>query len=80
MSRDRALQTKDMDVLKEGDSALVQHKATRGTLKDYSLKHNVEMRWNLSEDAHRDMIFELKIDDYTVLLDAEEVLRTVRWV
>ena len=71
---------KDMDVLREQDSARDQHKQTRGSLRDYSGRHVVEMYWNLSEEAKKDMIFKLRIDDKEVLLDAEQVSRYLRWV
>jgi len=78
--RDGQLTEKDMEVLKEGDSALDQHRKTRGEVKDYSMKHRVEIFWDLNDEAKRERIFKLRIDDYEVLLDAEEVARTIRWV
>ena len=78
--RTTKLTTKDMDVLREQDSARDQHKQTRGSLRDYSGQHVVEMYWNLSEEAKKDMIFKLRIDDKEVLLDAEQVSRYLRWV
>ena len=78
--RNTKLSTKDMDVLREQDSARDQHKQTRGSLRDYSGRHVVEMYWNLSEEAKKDMIFKLRIDDKEVLLDAEQVSRYLRWV
>lgn len=74
------LTNKDMSVMREADSALVQHKQTRGVLRDYAVRHRVEMRWDLNEEAIRDQIFELKIDNYTVLLDWEEMQRLGRWI
>lgn len=75
------LTAKDMSVLREGDSIREQVKApAKGVLRDYSLNHRVEMRWDLNEEANRDRIFELKIDDYTVLLDYEEFLRYGRLI
>ena len=78
--RDGQLTTKDMSVLKENQSAVDQHGANRDVLKDYSMKHRVEVIWDLNEDSKRDFMFQLKIDDYTVVLDKEEVLRVLRWV
>lgn len=78
--RTTKLTTKDMDMVREQDSARDQHKQTRGSLRDYSGKHVVEMYWNLSEEAKKDMIFKLRIDDKEVLLDAEQVSRYLRWV
>ena len=74
------LTAKDMSVLRERDSAYVEHKLTSGILRDYSLQHRVEMQWDLNVDAQRDRIFRLKVDNLEVLLDAEEVLRMIRWV
>lgn len=74
------LTEKDMQVTAEMDATKVQAKKTKGTLKDYSLRHNVEMRWDLNEDAIRDQMFILKIDDYEVILDWEEVQRYGRWI
>ena len=80
MSRRTSLSTKDMEVLYEGDSAKTQHKSDNGLLKDYSMNHRVEIQWNLNDEAKKEKIFRLIIDDYEVLLDAEEVMRTIRWV
>ena len=35
---------------------------------------------DLNEEANKDMIFRLTVDDYEVLLDAEQLMRAVRWV
>lgn len=78
--RDKTLTTKDMSVLREGDSARTQHKSNHGSLKDYSLKHKVRVEWDLNDDAKQEKIFKLRVDDKSVLLDAEEVVRVVRWV
>lgn len=74
------LTLKDMSTLREADSARTQHKMSRGNVRDYSLQHRVEVRWNLNDEAIRDRMFELKIDDYTVVLDAEQMMRYLRWV
>jgi hypothetical protein len=71
---------KDMGVMREQDSAKVEHKSTKGFLRDYSLQHRVEIDWDLNVEAERDRIFKLKVDDYEVLLDAEQVLRYLRWL
>jgi hypothetical protein len=73
-------QHKDTATLREGDRTTVQHKSTRGTLRDYSLKHRVSMEWEFSEEGRMDLMFKLKIDDYEVILDSEEILRLLRWV
>lgn len=75
------LTQKDMSVLREGDVAKLQRERGHGSLRDHSLNHKVEMRWDLNEDAKRDLIFELKIDDnITVLLDWEAMQRLGRWI
>lgn len=71
---------KDMIVLREGDQTKVQRDRHFGHVKDYSMKHRVSVRWDLNEDAMRDKMFILKIDDYEVILDSEELLRYLRWV
>lgn len=66
--------------LQETDSALKQRLTPRAVLKDYSLRHQVEMRWDLSKEAERERVFALKIDDYEVLLDYEEFLKAGRFI
>jgi hypothetical protein len=38
------------------------------------------MFWDINEDCKKDRIFKLKIDDYSVLLDWEQVARLGRWI
>lgn len=71
---------KSRDSLQETDSALKQRLTPRAVLKDYSLRHQVEMRWDLSKEAERERVFALKIDDYEVLLDYEEFLKAGRFI
>lgn len=71
---------KDMSVLREADATKKQQAARRGTIRDYSLKHRVEIAWDLNDEAMRDQMFRLKIDEKEVILDAEEVMRLLRWV
>lgn len=71
---------KDMSVMRENDNTRAQHEATHYQLRDYSLKHRVHIYRDLNDEANRDMIFRLVVDDYEVLLDAEQVARCVRWV
>lgn len=78
--RKTKLTEKDMTVLDETRSARVEVEHPFTSLKDYSLKHRVTMQWDLNEDAIRDRMFKLQIDDYTVILDAEELLKSIRWV
>lgn len=75
------LTDKDMSTVREADVAKMQRDKRRGELRDYSLNHTVEMRWDLNEEAIRDQIFELTVDgDIKLLLDAEQVQRLLRWV
>lgn len=75
------LTTKDMSTVREADRAKDQKERSYGELRDYSLQHKVEMRWDLNEDSIKDQIFELTIDGTTkVLLDAEQLQRYLRWV
>lgn len=74
------LTPKDMSTVREADIAKVQREKRHGVLRDYSLQHKVEMRWDLNDEAMRDQIFELSIDGITVYLDAEQMMRYLRWV
>lgn len=78
--RQAKLTDKDMSVLREADVAKTQRDKKHGVLRDYSLQHRVDMSWDLNEEAKRDQIFKLRIDDYEVLLDAEQLMRYLRWV
>lgn len=69
-----------MSVVREAASAKNQQAARRGTIRDYSMSHRVELSWDLNDDAMRDKMFRLKVDDKEVILDAEEVMRLLRWV
>jgi hypothetical protein len=81
MPRQAKLTDKDMSTVREADQAKVQQARRRGDLRDYSLQHKVEIRWDLNKDAIRDQIFELVIDDnIRLLLDAEQLQRYLRWV
>jgi hypothetical protein len=80
MSRDWSKQQKEMTVLREGESVWDQRRNDHALIKDYSLKHRVTMSWDLNDEAKRDRIFKLTIDDYEVLLDWEEFLRSARMI
>lgn len=71
---------KDMSVIREGDQTKKQRERKGGNLKDYSLHHNVSIAWDLNEEAERDRMFRFKIDEKEVILDAEELLRFLRWI
>jgi hypothetical protein len=74
------LTEKDMSIMREADRAQVQAKTCKASLRDYSLSHRVTMYWDLNDEAVKDQIFRLKIDDVEVLIDKEELLRYLRWV
>ena len=74
------LTNKDMTALREANSVHKQHKKSQGVLRDYSLQHRISMEWDLNEEAIKEKIFRLKIDDVEVLIDWEEMMRLGRWV
>lgn len=74
------LTDKDMTVMREADETRVQRERKMGNLKDYSLRHRVTIAWDLNEEAKRDMMVKLTVDDQEVILDAEDLLRYLRWV
>lgn len=80
MSRTYELTDKNMEVLREGDQTKVQKEKRHGVLKDYTLQHRVEIRWDMNDESIRDRMFILKVGDNEVILDAEELHRYLRWV
>lgn len=77
---DNPLTDKDMSVLREGDETRIQRSQKMGNLKDYSLQHRVTIQWDLNEEAKRDLMVRLTIDDQEVILDSEDLMRYLRWV
>jgi hypothetical protein len=71
---------KDMSIMREADRAQEQRTKTSYELRDYSLKHRVHIFRDLNEEATRDMIFKLVVDDKEVLIDAEQLMRILRWI
>jgi hypothetical protein len=71
---------KDMSTTRENDSTREQKDRTHYDVRDLSLQHRVKIYKDLNEDAERDRIFKLTVDDYEVILDAEQVMRALRWV
>lgn len=51
---------------------LVNH--ARGFLTDQSGNHQVQLDWRLNEEAHKNHIFKLTVDDKEVYIDLEELL------
>lgn len=71
---------KDYSVYREADVAKKQRDKRHGELRDLTMKHKVHMYWDLNEDAIRDQVFILQIDDVKVMLDSEQLQRYLRWV
>lgn len=78
--RNSKLTSKDMSVLREADKTKDQSKKRYFPIRDYSLQHHVSIHIDLNDEAQKDMMFRLKIDDQEVILDSEEVLRALRWI
>lgn len=62
-----------MNVLRENESARVQHKKTYGPLKDYGLNHIISMAWRATEFRQGPLPFVLKIDDQKFRLSWAEL-------
>lgn len=76
---DDALTDKDMTVLRETDETRLQQEMRLGNVKDYSLQHRVTVAWDISEAGSRDLMVKLTVDDKTAIVDAEELMRYLRW-
>lgn len=74
------LTSKDMSVVREAAQAKVQRDKRHGALRDYSLQHRIELRWDLNAEAERDQMCELIFDGQRAIIDAEEFQRLLRWV
>ena len=48
------------------------------SIPDLSGKHDVRLQWNLNEQANRDTVFKLTVDDKEVYLDLDELLYYTR--
>jgi len=71
---------KDRNQLRETNSAEEQARSKRASLKDYSLKHRVEIQYDMNEDSVRDRMFILHFDNQTAILDYEELLKVSRFI
>jgi hypothetical protein len=78
--RKSKLTDKDMDLMREQDSAKEQVHQTHGVLRDYSHQNRVELDWNMNEDCKKDRIFILRFNGQEAYLDAEQMQRYLRWV
>lgn len=74
--------SKDKDIVKlrETNWAKDQAKHPYAPLKDYSLKHKVTLKWDMNDEARRDQMFVIRIDDVEAVLDWEEVQRAARFI
>jgi hypothetical protein len=71
---------KDIVALRETQWAKDQAKHPCATLKDYSLKHPVTIKWDMNDEAKRDQMFVIRIGDTEALLDYEEFQRAARFI
>jgi len=77
----KRLTDKDMVLLKEQDAPRDQSELSISTVRDSTHQHRVDIMWNINEDTKKDRMFKLTIDDdIEVILDAEQVMRILRWV
>lgn len=71
---------KDRTQLREGDSVFTQHKANKAYVKDYSLKHKVTLEWDMTQESKDDRILVLDVGGHRAVIDAEELMRAMRFV
>lgn len=62
------------------DRAKEERDLAYGRVRDYYGNKKVELFWNLDADAIENKLFRLKIGKEEVILDAEEVMKFLRWV
>lgn len=74
------LTNKDMTVLREADATKTQRDKGHGVIRDYGLNHRIELRWDLNDEAIRDKMCILVVDDMEMIIDSEELMRLLRWV
>lgn len=67
-------------VLRETEYAIDQATKPHAFLKDYTMKHRVEMSWDLNPEAITDRMFRLTVGKNTVILDWQEVLKAGRFI
>lgn len=80
MARKGEITDKNMSVLREADVAKTQRDRKHGVVRDYSVNHRIEVFWDISPDAIRDRMCILKFDGQEAIIDAEELMRLLRWV
>lgn len=62
---------KDMSVLREGDSARVQHKKKFGVVRDYTLNHTIKLSWEKSGNNLKP--FRLQIGDKSFIISWKDL-------
>ena len=71
---------KDMSTLREADDTHTQRERTRYPIRDYSMQHTIVVERELNQEADNDTIFRLRVDEQEMLIDAEQLIRAIRWV
>ncbi len=71
---------KDIVALRETQWAKSQAQHPYASVKDYSLKHKVTIKWDMNDQAKRDQMFVIRIGDTEALLDWEEFQRAARFI
>ena len=71
---------KNQEILDETNGVIKQRTTPHAELKDYSLSHDVSIEWEFSQEADRERMFILRVDDYEVILDYEEFLKAGRFI
>lgn len=66
--------TRNMDILRNNPKVTELIKMGRGNLTDLSGNHTIGLDWELNEQAVKDKIFKLTIDEKEVYIDLEELM------
>jgi len=70
---------KDMSVIREMDQTKIQREKRVGVVKDYSMRHRIQITWDLNPEAEDDEMVKLTFDGMEAIVDAEELQRYLRW-
>ena len=73
-------QAKDMSKLRELPRFRKVLQQNHAELKDYSMQSVVQLSWDLNEEAIRDQMFKIKINNEEAILDVEELMHYLRVV
>jgi hypothetical protein len=71
-------QAKDMGVIRETEGFRTALTKSNAFLKDYGRGALVMLKWDLNEEAIRDRMFIIKINDEEAVIDLEELLSYTR--